>query len=1394
MNWAKFNTHGESANRSFEVMCNLAFEAWCKKEYGSQLEQIVFVNGEGGDGGVEAFAVHRVLGIIGVQSKWFREKIENTQIAQIRNSFLTAVKVRPALSRYIVCVPRDLGSKKMVKGEQIAKNTEEDRWNNLKDELCQTHPNVKIDLWDDTRIQEIITWPELQGVHKYWFENTVLFDSQFTVSFEKAKNSWAKAKYIPDLYAEGVVHQEFDLFLGSFKLTETRAKKMSGMMSRLEKLQCAYTNLLAIGFPDSECELERQIQDDIKVLDYWLSFLGDSFDGVKRGDTITFKKEFSLSCGIEDLDKSSFRYNKFFHYKDAEEALEGLIDEFYVFDELVRKRNENKMVILGDPGSGKTTGIVTEIANCFTKKTHLPILVHARDYSGNDTWSSIIEKTLGITANWEEQELFLALQSAALISAKRESDEYNIDPCCVICVDGIDESSHWEFWKRKIEEVAAYREKYPRIRFVFLSRPYVFPDWYRLDYRSCFVLLPASGDVHVEKLFDAYFQKYDITIGNNKWIKRVLKTPLALHLFCDVYQGESIKNINSSVYVITSLFQKKIETLDNHYNEKHNYSAKNYVKNILYSIASLFVHKRKVTYEELCDTVSVQYHGSLLDVLQYLENEGFIYSFLRQENEFSVGTTYYSWGMQPALDYLVARKVLEAILNDEKIDTEYSQGVYQMLSLITVEEKGKLLFEYSNIDLNDDIKIDILCYALANASIDAAVRYKDYLMKLMEHSVEQFRTLVRRIIIPVSSVAGHPLGTTLLDAFLRKFDNSAERDVWWSIPAFLRLNHDASWASFTEIPFDEVTLEDEESAFTHPLFWAWSLSNVSNEIRQNSRMKLFKWGLKNQSEFLTLLFYVSNVDDYQILEDLFSIAYGISLSPEVTEEYLKTITKWILENVFSAIGLNRYENIMIRYYCSGVVCVAILWGLEAESVRADVMPPYNYVIPLKEIAVMAANAERMGGYKSITYDLARYVLCDHLDGFFRNMNPQVENAKAFSSFIQKYRQQYDLKELKADGLIISMAYQFLQNTGWNESLFLRDSNTGYEGVDSAILRTYYPATHGNRSPIMSVAEKEIWLARHCIECVLANEVAYMEIGSRSAALITDYSQLEDFNNLFQDYVNELYQDRKAQWFHMNLLASCHQDKIDKTVIEEWMNEDKAPDFRTWLTDYKDATMIYASTTSVNEQAGIEETLWVSAGIVKRQDFSSFLECMDECSEEKYEFTNVAYFHSSQSCRCYCTPQEVCRVFPEKEIDSSIYLCDETIEIGKAVQECLYLDAINGEKTFMLPSRLIRDLLSITYGDGYKYYDESGKVVAEYDCNGEDWKTQQKILLIDSDILVKRLNEEGYKLFWLFRVYRSPSSKAYEKYYDIMHDTDVSYLVWIDDDVNYKVLQRTQSER
>ena len=142
MNWNKFQTYGLSSEKSFEMLCNQLFENWCKEEYGSKVFSFCVVNGAGGDGGVESYAELTDGSFVGLQAKWFLSSIESKYISQIRNSVRTSKEVRPQISRYIVCVPRDLASR-TAKSD----NTERQRWDDFVQEMNSEYPGLLIELW-----------------------------------------------------------------------------------------------------------------------------------------------------------------------------------------------------------------------------------------------------------------------------------------------------------------------------------------------------------------------------------------------------------------------------------------------------------------------------------------------------------------------------------------------------------------------------------------------------------------------------------------------------------------------------------------------------------------------------------------------------------------------------------------------------------------------------------------------------------------------------------------------------------------------------------------------------------------------------------------------------------------------------------------------------------------------------------------------------------------------------------------------------------------------------------------------------------------------------------------------------------------------------------------------
>lgn len=965
-----------------------------------------------------------------------------------------------------------------------------------------------------------------------------------------------------------------------------------------------------------------------------------------------------------------------------------------------------------------------------------------------------------------------------------ESCDIVVQPKCLICVDGIDEASSWSFWKERIEETQVYEGIFPNVKFVFLSRPYVFPRYYDLDYRECFYTLPSSGDVSVNELFDDYIAFYKIDLCGNYWIKEKLSTPMALKLFCDLYGNSSVGNLDKNSLVITKLFQKKINSVEESYRKQEKETnQQSMIKTILVNIATLLTNKNELTFEDIFNESREPIKSHLEDLLFFIEKEGFIYSHQICEDEFSEPVIVYSWGMQPAFDYLIGRKLYDAIRNGKNIQIEYTNGIYQMLSLIVIEEDGKLISEYSNIKLEESVLFDLICYTLANTSVEIASKYRDYVKKLMHYSEAEFREIVNRVIIPVSEINNHPLGGKLLDEFLRGFDKPAQRDIWWSIPTYLRNNYNASWRTFSELDLSMIALSDKDNYMGKPLILVWRLSSVDNDVRRDCRLKLTEWGINNPYEYLDLLLYCADINDEQIVEDIFAIAYGIALGKFVQKEYLEKLSSWIVENVYSEEGLFKYENSAIRYYCKGIVKIAISKGLCDAECEKRISEKYIRKSSFMPAYKDSFDSKRLSGYGPIYYDLARYVLCDHLDRFFCINYKTREYLREAEEFIEKYKKKYDVDMLEPEGLIISIAFQYLLNQGWDEKIFWECEDKNNLGIDICIRNTYMRSTHGAKSKVMTVAEKYVWCVKHRMEAVFASQLQYNYYG-QGVRYISDYYEIDDFTNTYQDYVNSRYTKIEDKWIHTDQMVKTPYKEFSAENIEKWMKKKDTPDFTVWLGEKTDARILYAYTNIVNEVLGIEEAIWISSGIVKNNDFEKLIAEVNVYSEERSELLNVAEFHSYVETCGFYTPQEVCAVQSVKEANESINIGNEknVIQVYKLVATCLSEHIENIEKTFYLPSRIARILTGITYGDGYEYINDNNEVVCKYSDVSKGENNQQECLQINSHILESSLKENDYRMFWVFRVYRSPSSKAYELYgNDITHDTDRSYIVWFDEE-------------
>lgn len=149
--------------------------------------------------------------------------------------------------------------------------------------------------------------------------------------------------------------------------------------------------------------------------------------------------------------------------------------------------------------------------------------------------------------------------------------------------------------------------------------------------------MPTHGDVSVAELFDNYIAYYNIELDGNNWIKGMLRTPMALKLFGDIYKNSKVGTLSKNSVVITKLFEEKIKSIENVYRksgkETDNQSM---VMEALVMVATMLVDKSDLSYDEIYSVCKEPLKSHLEDVLRFIEVEGFIYSRLIQKDAFSI--------------------------------------------------------------------------------------------------------------------------------------------------------------------------------------------------------------------------------------------------------------------------------------------------------------------------------------------------------------------------------------------------------------------------------------------------------------------------------------------------------------------------------------------------------------------------------------------------------------------------------------------------------------------------------------------------------------------------------------------------------------------------------------
>lgn len=1408
MNWQRFQTYNEAPTRAFEAMCNQLFELWVNREYKETKQSFVVVNGSGGDGGVESYAVLVTGEKIAVQAKWFPDSIAASQFNQIKSSILTALEVHPQLIKYIVCVPRNLSNSKKGKNEKIVQKTEYSKWEKIVAEIKGIYPNVEIVLWGDHSLESQLQYTEAAGVRRYWFENEEISKEIIQDSFDKQKQGWLVQRYIPVLHNRGTISRELGSFLGDLE----ECNLLFGELKTIEKnyeLLITEIDALCVLLREKKLYDERieellEVCNRVKLQRVELDKLKNAFLYENKLEQwsehiLTYEK----LGDIEDwLDKCSYG-DGIHHFWDVKKLIEKIhnVNMTQLFEKLKQRCNYEKIIVIGGQGTGKTHGIANVVETQLKKNNHIPILIQAKCISPQDEWKDIIIRVLGLSQNWSEKELWSALEALsyrievnAAISSINEN-KICIIPKVVICIDGIDEIKPYDRWNERINQVNVIVSRHPRIRFCFTGRPYAF-DNNLLEHEQnlkMFSLLD-DGDAPVRTLYDQYIQYYKIDDEGAKWLRYSISTPYALKLLCELYKGRHIGEIGKSYVTVSNLLKEKFVKLNQEFKLMAGIEENigdQFVKTALLSSNEIFEAQNEVTRTQLKNTLRqldlYRYlnESGLDQLLDFLEKHSFLQSYKRySENFFEEDETIYLLGVQPVYDYLKAFRLFEkSDYSDElELDNQVLEniGALQIYSIMVMDSFEKTLWENKSCkeNLNEEELFSVVAFALVNVNEEISGKYAEWLKELMSRNAYALSLVVNKIVFPLARNENHPLGSILLDQCLSAFDKPAERDIIWSIPSGLNGHDNSAWIRYEEIEYNNESyeLENADRFDGMPLVWAWGLTSVDNGLRTMIRQKITKWGIAQPKEFYKLFEYFANVNDIQAKTDIFAIAMAVTYVCRKNSAFLKSISKWIYHNIFPYGKIPSIRNAAIRYYSRAIMECAysekIITGVQIEKCH----PPYRKSASLIPFAPEATTGTRMWGYKTLDYDLARYVLCDPLDHKFLS---NIDYRSEVDNLIKKYRMKYQLSELTSEKWVLGSAFGFVKEAGWCEDIFYGKpigKKLGENiGLDIAICSKFRPATHGSMSRVMSITEKYTWCAKMELLGYLSDRLPYYEY-DRGNEYVKDYGQLDDYVNPYQELcqvdVEKVMQE--SEWIlPEELCASIDGCNYDEDGIQKWLNESPIPDFEKWINIQHGLVTLFGSHCVSNEIQGVTTTMWISSGLVHKGTIPSLIKKLED-KEFTRELMNVVDFHAYSLSDCYVSPLEVCWFDWKEELNSYLEYKDNVLY--KNVTKCTCNLQKYGETEYKIPSKKVREIMGIISGDGYHYYNNKDVEIAFCRNAGEYYGDNQYILLVNEEIFISKAVELNLQPVWLIRVLKETSSKARERL-NCYNDRDESYFVW-----------------
>ncbi|WP_437734193.1 hypothetical protein [Sorangium sp. So ce1335] len=1022
MDWSRFDAHGEDKSTAFEAFSGQLFERWCRKVHGAALGEVRFVRGDGGDGGVEAYALLASGDCIGLQAKWFEGGLGNDQIRQVVKSLRTAIRNRPRLIRYCVALRQNLTD---TRGRNEV--TERQRWDEFLLKARSIAPGTSIERWDERRLESLLVEPGNEGLHAYWFPGSVAVLHDLERRFEAQQCRWLRGRYIPDLHAAGKLEEDLSIRLGS---PDARSPLFRRALAIAAELQAVHRDVARLdgdptfmGSPGAAEVRDRALraldrivraaEADVQALRVGAeraagaSVQGDDVQAVHRLEVAlaqlarNARRSRTPTCNIHQRVKRCLGGEK--------AALLDLSATKHWWERISRIA-----AYLGPPGAGKTHGLAHAVRARLD--AGLPaLLLRAKDCPLSDGWEGILRKALDRPTTPLE-ELLNALEAAAVRADVRRAKpepasaaEIALEPTRVLlAIDALEESGAHPRWAELLGELPVHLASHPRLRVAVTLRTAsgeaILGGVHRRRDVIDEVRLPEGGEV--QKLLPEYCRYYKIDLPDTR-LRWAIRDPLSLRLYCELRVEARLSAreppADRQAVSLPSLLGKKLKHIEEDLRLGGGWSDRDTPFHLMLEIIAVEYIQRgsALQRDDVIELASGEMPWLPADswswILDQCEERGLLLMHTDEpDGPLGRRIQYVEPALDPLIDFLIARRVCEQIGAPSVPDTARRLSAHLRSRPDAVTQAAVLLAQEKGISLvrsglwAEDLPTEELerleLRAIATLNSDAARRHEDWVLARLRSSMPSCRRVLKELCIPVARDDESPFGPRFVHEALRPLQ-PAKRDLFWSGPRYLHGEADQPWAGEGDEALELLELDSDDTAEGPPLLLAWALTSVDSRWRREVRAKLARWGAGQLDELQRWLDLAFQTNDPQMAEDVAMVAFGAACLAG-SDVRLASLARWAEENLLALDARHRREDLAVLHAARGIVERARVMGVPVDVSAVERAQSFyrtdGGTLPFD--AAAARTASDHDGVRPITGDLAWYVVPASIEGFFRPVN------------------------------------------------------------------------------------------------------------------------------------------------------------------------------------------------------------------------------------------------------------------------------------------------------------------------------------------------------------------------------------------------------------------------